>query len=324
MNPTSFVSAFLYPDFTVTPHVQCMLNPFVSESECSSDSSSSYSEDDDMRTNEYDNDFKCTIEVEQVDKQFTVAAVQNEIIKSENHQTTPEATAPTDCLLKIPSQNNSLTRRKSSEPSSPLDDLDLIGIILKDGVHRELKSLTLKKECVQESPDLSPVKESSDDTSVPVPNNRVLNFNVSVLESLRNVSLGCFQGKEGAGIGTIPVDGFSCGVYFLYSDEKDGKLITSSKPYAIFDIIEDNLIILNQPVEQKIGKPTGIALTSYVLSENAPDFVIELVKSTLSKIFDLRFSFLTFFDVISENYLMECFEYETNQPMMFNILNVED
>ena len=301
-----------------------MLNPFLcSESEYSTDTSSSEDSDkddsdkDDINTHVATTE--CSAKIQQREEQVTPHLVETPP-RPQNDKVPSTLVVPDDAI-KIPSRNNSLTRRKSSETSSPLDDLDLIDIILKDGVHRELRSLTLKKENVQESPNLSPVKESSDDTSLPVLCNQILNFDVEVLDKLRSGSLGCFQGKGKTVVETIPIDGLTFGVHFLYADASNDKLITSSKPYALLDVIEDVLEVFNLSESQIIGQPTGIALTSFVLSENSPDFIIELVKSNLSENLDVHINFLTFFDVISENYSLECFEYKTNQPLMFNILN---
>ena len=332
MNTARFINAFLYPDFTTSTDIRFVLDPYNIDS------------DDSVSTSSTNSD----IETDNIS--FSRGDRFNEELSNNNrtaqpaffHQTSQKEIVPSKTAVKSPSHTNqtirseqdstttttstermfprvSFTTQASSDTTtSPLDDMDLIDIILKHGVHRELKSLTFRKECVQEPPSLSPVKECSDDT-MPVPVCKMLHFDGSVLDKIKLNSLGCFLGKNVEIKNVLPLDGLTCMLYLLYSEPKNNLLITSSKLYGKLDLVQSQLTLFNTD-ERDLGKPIGVAFASYLLSDNTPIFILEVAKSKLEILRKSRIEFFSFIDVGSENLIMECFECSSNKPMVFNVV----
>lgn len=331
MNTARFIDTFLYPDFTKPTDIRFVLNPYDTDSD---DSASTSSTNSDVETDNFSlprgNRYG---EVLPNNNSTVQPALFNQT--SQNH-ITPRRTE----VKSLPDENQkictkqdsstspaermfprvSFTKQASSDTTtSPLDDMDLIDIILKHGVHCELKSLNFRKGCVQEPPSLSPVKECNDDTMT-VPVNKMLHFDVSVLDKIKLDSLGCFLGKNVDSKSVLPLDGLSCVLYLLYPDTKNNLFVTSSKLYGNLDLVQSQITFLSRD-EKDLGNPIGVAFASYLLSENTPIFVLELAKSKLEILAKSRIEFFSFIDVGSENLILECFECLSNKPMVFNIVD---
>ena len=318
MSSSRFINAFLYPDFTAPTDIRFVFNPFDADSDDSCSNSTTTSDDDVLSE---ENKLGCEISDENyaVSSKYQEKSPATEANSLENNEDASVA-APVSAAGERLFPRVSFSAHVSSDSTtSPLDDMDLIDIILKHGVHRELKSLTFRKECVQEPPSLSPVKECSDDVMT-LPGSKMLHFDMTVLETIRSNSLGCYMGKNWNSKSVIPVDGLTCGLYLLYAEAKNKYHITSCKFYATLDVVESRLTLINED-EKDIGEPIGVAFASSIFSENTPSLILELAKSKLKALTRARIEFLTFIDVMSENLMMECFEHSSNSPMLFNLVD---
>ena len=324
MSSARFINSFLYPDFSSTPDITFVFNPFNAVSD---DSSSTLSSDEEVVILSCEKDkFGEETSHQIYASQSMIPKSREEIIGTEQNlfletdKTLPEKETVPENAERLFPRVSFTTQISSDTTTSPLDDMDLIDIILKHGVHRELKSLAFRKECVQEPPSLSPVSECIDD-NMTLPSNKMLHFDVSVLDKIRMVSLGCFMGKHVDNTCVLPVDGLTCSVHLLYSEQKNKTFIISSKLYAKLDLVTSQLMVIDDDAKD-IGEPIGVAFASYILSENTPIFILEQVKSTFKVLFTgSRIEFFTFIDVMSENLMLECFEYGSNRPMLFNIVD---
>lgn len=308
MESASFIRTFLYPDFSRTADIRPMLDPFrgrrrysSTSSESSSDSSMSLSSSSSSSLSSSTTSLSSSDGDQELENQIKETVM----------------TVPT--IKTVPIRGFSLTKQMSSDTTpSPLDDKDLIDIILKHGVHRELKSLNLIKEVVQEPPTLSPVKESSDDTSA-AQKSKIVQFKSVMWADLKDRSLGCFKGRIGISEEVIPLDGLRLGVYLLFSDEKDRRFINSYKFYGMFDVVENFVSVSSTwKIDDFENAPIGIGYTSFIFSDNTPEFLLEIV-SSITKQLPYSFEFLVFIDVLSDSLCLECFDASSFKPMFFNL-----
>ena len=333
MNTARFINAFLYPDFTTPTDIRFVLDPYNIDSDDSASTSStnsdietdniSFHRGDGYRETLSSNNLKVQPALFHQTSQKEIAPCKTEVESlSHTNQTIcseQNSTTTTTSTERMFPRVSFTTQASSDTTTSPLDDMDLIDIILKHGVHRELKSLTFRKECVQEPPSLSPVKECSDDT-ITVPVSKMLHFDGSLLDKIKLNSLGCFLGKNVENKSVLPIDGLTCMLYLLYSEQKNNLFITSSNLYGKLDLVQSQVTLFNTD-ERDLGKPIGVAFASYLLSENTPIFILELAKSKLEILTKSRIEFFSFIDVGSENLILECFECPSNKPMVFNVVD---
>ena len=433
MNSSFFVDSFLYPSYTTCTDIRRVLHPFEEPSSHLSDTTSSYStsseseEEGDYNepdqhlglhrepdlpgnvgnhhelswhvTPDPDQEERCHVTSDCPRKQdggTVIYAKQENVLRIS--ESTVAVSRQDIKKLEVSSLD---TTSPLPDTTSPLDDMDLIDIILKDGVHKELKSLRRDKpshhgnlpdrDIVEGS--LSSVTESGEDlgsatrgnsgedqvvgvrergsvspekdlgtaprgkchvegrmsredekesgkitgedeicnnnlvsppimpktvpTAVFIRDNNLPTLEGGMLGTIRRNALGstCMN-REREQI--LPTEGLSLGVYLLFSDKNNDILLNSHSFIGIFDAIEASLTKgRDLPIESG-RNPIGIGFTSFILSENTPDFLLQLFKEEFLHLYP-SLTMLILFDVISEHLTVECFDFQSLNPLIYNI-----
>ena len=155
-------------------------------------------------------------------------------------------------------------------------------------------------------------------TPVPLQNTQIIELSLTVLQQMKIASLGCFGEKDSATV--LPLDGLVFGVFALYSGLED-HLITSCKLLGHLNVIDSTFVKLKSLSDQEKGNFIGLGFTSFIFSEIVPTDIFELIKSCLVNELDTQVEFLAFYDVLSDHYSIECFNYDSCTPILFNIFN---
>ena len=211
-------------------------------------------------------------------------------------------------IVTTPQQNCLLTQQSSETvSSSPLDEMDLIDIILKDSIHRELKSVIVKSDCLDGN--LSPVNEAEEIKLAPQEtlskengNDKILLFTEDMMNQLRIKSFTC-----------LSVDGAQAQVYYLFKSDSVIGIFDKFMVVDEYDFITDTWKA-DQHKSCMVKAPYGVLFANFVFSDGVSADILRKLNLNNDAVF------MGFLDVGKESIKLECYNTQTFEPIVFDFV----